>query len=109
MNRTLRILVSVSAILSMAFVWGCSRTPQLAGDEECIGAMDALWTAVTSKREPLLERCAGEIERLHASGQLGDDAYEILSGVVTTARAGDWARARTTLKSFMRDQRPTQK
>jgi hypothetical protein len=85
---------------------GCSRTPQMGGDEQCMKAADALWTAVTVKQSELLDHSAGEIERLHQEGKMPQEAYESLSGIISTARAGEWSKARAALKTFIRGQRP---
>lgn len=81
------------------------RAPQLGGDEDRLVAAEALWTAITSKRTPLIDASAAEIERLHTKGQLRDDAYETLSGVVASARAEDWDGARKSLKFLLSGQR----
>jgi hypothetical protein len=93
-------------LLASAVMVGCAEPPQIAGDEECMRATDALWTAVTSKRMPLLDNCAKKIEGLHAEGRLANDAHEQLAAIVATARAGEWDSARKTLKAFIVGQRP---
>jgi hypothetical protein len=100
-----RVGVSV-LLLSVWLVSGCQRTPQLAGQRECMKAADALWTAVNVKQSDLLDRSAGEIERLHAAGEMPPDAYENLARIIATARASQWSDARAELKKFLRDQRP---
>ena len=85
---------------------GCGGAPQLGGNEQCLAAADALWTAVTAKQPKLLEHSAGEIEKLHAAGTLPDDAFNSLSQIVASARAGQWPEARKALKAFARSQRP---
>ena len=104
-GRALRIaalLLSVIAVLSLA---GCNRTPQLSGEESLV-ATDALWTAVTSKRPPLVERAAGDLDKLHSAGELSDDAFDYLKAVVASARDGQWPEARKSLKKFISGQRP---
>ncbi len=103
---TLFVLLAAACLISLA---GCSATPQLAGDEDCIAATDALLTAVSSKRQELLDASAAEIERLRSAGKLPDDAFESLSAVVARARAGEWAESRATLKKFIQGQRPAAK
>ena len=97
------LLATVTACMVIS---GCSPPPQLEGDEDCLTAAEALWTAVTSKRTPLIDASAAEIEKLHASGRLHDDAYETLTGVVASARAGEWDTARKSLKNLLSGQRP---
>jgi hypothetical protein len=91
----------------IVFCQVCSDTPQL-GSEECLGVADALWTAVTAKRSDLLEQSAAKLEKLRAAEKLSDAAFDQLSGVVATARAGDWPAARATLKKFVQGQRPVE-
>jgi hypothetical protein len=100
-------------VLRSSFIWlllaalaGCSGTPQLNGDEESLGAADALWTAVTAKRSDLLDKSAARIEELHTAGKLPDDAFQSLQGVIAQAREGQWAEARGALKAFVKGQRP---
>ena len=105
MKRICHLLLAAS----LAMVAGCNRTPQISGDRECLAAADALWTAVTSKRPELLARSSEEIEELHAAARMPDAAFERLSGIVTTARAGQWTDAQAALKTFVRGQRPPAK
>jgi hypothetical protein len=98
-------LAILCLLLGLPLTSGCSRAPQLGGDEDCLLAAEALWTAITSKRTPLVDASAGEIDKLHAAGKLHDDAYESLSGVVASARAEDWASARKSLKFLLSGQR----
>jgi len=85
---------------------GCGGPPQMAGNEECMTAADALWTAVNKKRTDLVDTSAAEIDRLSKAGTMPEAAYKELSEIITTARAGEWADARASLKSFIRGQRP---
>ena len=98
-----RIILLAAIFLPLA---GCGQTPQLGGQRECLSAADALWTAVTAKRADLLDNSATEVERLHAAASLPDAAFDVLSGVIAKARAGEWTDARVTLKAFIRGQRP---
>lgn len=103
MNHFARWCATALVVMATA---GCSGTPQLNGDQESLGAADALWTAVTSKRSDLLEKSAVRIESLHASGKLPDDAFQSLQAVIVQARDGAWAEARQDLKTFVKGQRP---
>jgi hypothetical protein len=77
----------------------------LGSNEDAIRAADALWTAVTSRRPPLVEQSAAEVERLHKAELISPDVYSALSEVVTSARAAQWDDARKSLKSFLKGQR----
>lgn len=85
---------------------GCGQTPQLGGNRESLAAADALWTSVTAKRLDLLDQSESRIAELHAAAKVPDDAFEVLAGVIATARAGQWSDARLALKAFVRGQRP---
>ena len=101
-----RSVIIYSWLFCLLVATGCGRTPQMGGNHECMTAADALWTAVTAKQSELLDHSAGEIERLHQEGQMPQEAYESLSGIIRTARAGEWSKARAALKIFIQGQRP---
>jgi hypothetical protein len=84
---------------------GCGRPPQVVDDEECFQAVDALWTAVTSKRTELLEQTSTELDRLHTAGRLSDGGHQALTAIVRDARSKEWTKAATNLKHFMQGQR----
>ncbi len=97
----------VALILAACLLFsGCQRTPQLGGNEECLGAADALWTAVTAKDSELVNASEAKIKQLHTDGKLPAAAFEVLKGVIARTRAGDWDDARGDLKAFVRGQRP---
>jgi len=85
---------------------GCGGTPQMGGDEECMTVADALWTAVNLKQTEFLDRSEAEIDRLHTTGKMPEDAFQSLTATIAVARAGQWAEARKSLKTFIRGQRP---
>lgn len=84
---------------------GCGRPPQVVDNEECFAAVEALWTAVTSKRTDLLERTATEINRLHKAGSLSDAGHTELDRIVEMARKTEWRPAAEELNEFMLGQR----
>ena len=96
------------ACLGLPLAAGCGRAPQL-GSEDNLAAADGLWTAVTAKDASLVDKSAGLIEQLHQTHKMSDEAFEVLRGVIATARAGDWSQARGALKAFVRGQRPAEK
>ena len=98
---------AMGAGLVLLLCLGCSDTPQL-GSDACLGAADALWTSVTARSLELLDQSAAKIEKLHATAELSDAAFERLTAVISTARAGDWSGARSALKEFVRGQRPVE-
>ena len=84
---------------------GCGRPPQVVDDEECFSAVEALWTAVTTKRKDLLEQTAADIDRLHTTEKLSKEGHEALQEIIQSARNEEWMPAAKTLKSFMLGQR----
>jgi hypothetical protein len=99
------LLVWVSA-LCLAAAAGCWHTPQLGGNEACMTAVDALWTAINVKRSEFVDQSDVEIKRLKDAGEMPQDAFDSLQKVVSAARAGQWPEARKSLKTFISDQRP---
>ena len=105
-NRASKRLPAPWAIglLSLA-ICGCGGVPQFTDDEECLMAVDALWTAVTAQQTPWLERSASELERLRDAGQLSSDAWDVLEGSIETARRGEWEAAAEELYDLIKAQR----
>lgn len=95
-------LLILIAILSAQ---GCGRPPQVVDDEECFSAVEALWTAVTTKRKDLLEQTATDLDQLHASGKLSKEGHEALQEIIQSARKEEWMPAAKSLKVFMLGQR----
>lgn len=106
-RRAVSRCLLAAGVLLIAFA-GCSSPPQL-GDEESLGAADALWTAITSKRLALVESSAKRIEALHAEGSMSDEAFQSLTSIIEMARAEKWPEARKALKHFVSGQRPTKR
>ena len=102
MRRVFALLLVLVAIFSSH---GCSRPPQVVDNEECFSAVEALWTAVTTRRIDLLEQSATEIDRLHTDGQLSKKAHKALSEIIQSAQKEEWMPAATSLKAFMLGQR----
>ena len=102
MKRVFASLLLLAAIFSSH---GCGRPPQVVDNEECFSAVEALWTAVTTKRTDLLEQSATEIDRLHKDGQLSKEGHEALFEIIQSAQEGEWLPAAKSLKAFMLGQR----
>lgn len=86
-------------------VCGCGGAPQFTADDECLTAVDALWTAVTAQQSPWLEQSARELERLRDAGQLSSDAWEVLEALIAQARDGQWQTAAEGLYDLIKGQR----
>jgi hypothetical protein len=95
-------------LLSLA-VCGCGSAPQFTADDECLTAVDALWTAVTAQQTPWLEQSARELERLHDDGKLSSDAWEVLEALIAQARSGQWQPAAEGLYDLIKGQRKAAK
>lgn len=103
--RLLRQLQRAIAWLLVLSLAGCGRPPQVVDDDGCFQAVDALWTAVTSKRTDLLEQTATELDRLHTAGSLSDAGHQALTAIIRDARSKEWTKSATNLKHFMQGQR----
>ena len=97
-----RLILALGVAISIA---GCSGPPQVVDDEECFSAVDALWTAVTSKRTDLLEQTATEFEKLQDAGRLSAAGLDALRTIIETARKEEWTKAAKSLKVFMQGQK----
>ena len=95
------ILVSCSPMIAI----GCSRVPQVLQDEAAFGELDALYTAVTTKRTDLLKDCQQRITRLHDEKRMSDAGYEEIQAITSLAEEGEWSPAAERLYTFMRAQR----
>jgi hypothetical protein len=100
-GRTFAILiVSAAALYSV----GCGAA-QLGGDEDAFGSVDALYTAVTTRRPDLLSQCKARLARLKEQGKLPAPAFSELQPIITQAEQGQWRPAAERLYAFMRQQR----
>ena len=97
-----------SLALLLLFASGCGKTPQFVADEECLSAVDALWTAVTAQQKPWLEDSVRELERLRDSGRLSSEAWTALEGPIAAARDGRWDPAARELYDLIKAQRRPQ-
>ncbi len=86
---------------------GCARPAQIGADESVFGEVDALYTAVTSKRPDLLQQSFHRLTELHESGKVPDAAFQQLSGIRDQAERDEWRPAAEKLWHFMRGQRKT--
>ena len=98
-------LNSALAWLLLLVVAGCGRPAQMGASDEVLSSVDALYTAVASRRPELLEQSAAKIEALHTSGELADAPYRQIKTYIDEARAGKWESAIRQLHEFIRGQR----
>ena len=74
-------------------------------DREAFQTVDALYTAVSLRDLPQLERCGKTLKQLQEEGKLPDAAYQSLESIVADAHAQRWEPAREHLRDFMLAQR----
>jgi hypothetical protein len=104
----LRRLLAGAAMLGLClFVCGCGSTPQVLDDEETYSTVDALWTAVTSKRTDLVDKTAARLASLHAEGKLSKEGLAALEQIIAQTRNNEWMPAAQDLKAFIQAQRKT--
>ena len=84
---------------------GCGGPAQIGSDEEALKAVDALYTAVSTRRIELLDDCAARIEELHSTNKLPDAAFNQQKPLIAEARSGQWQTSLRKLYDFMRGQR----
>jgi hypothetical protein len=97
-------IVLVGVLLLLAALPGCS-TPQIGSDEAAFSTVDALYTAVCSRRVELLDRCEQDMAELRSAGKLPEEAHGALSSIAQEARGGNWQPAAERLSRFMSSQR----
>lgn len=95
------------AILSI--LAGCRPVPQVVNDEAVFGELDALYTAVTTKRQNLLKDCRERLTKLHEEQRLSDAGFTEVSTIMQMCDDEDWSDAAQRLYTFMRAQRKTEK
>lgn len=86
-------------------VGGCAPT-QVLGDPETFKALDALWTAVTSRKTELVNQVDKELDRLASAGKLSSEGRAELRTISDTALKGQWESAAQSLRTFIKGQRP---
>lgn len=107
MTRQRWIGLAAGLALALAcLTWGgCSRPAQIGGDELTFKEVDALYTAVTSRRTELLNASRQRLEALQAQGRLPQSAHAQLSQIIELADRQQWQTAAERLWTFMRGQR----
>ncbi|HWB10768.1 MAG TPA: hypothetical protein VG826_16175 [Pirellulales bacterium] len=102
------VVASVVAISTFAawFFWP-ARPPQLSNDREVFDTVDALFTAVRSRDDGLLDNCQQRLHGFENDGKLSADAARYLDNVLDMARNGKRRPAAEKLYEFMKAQRRT--
>lgn len=102
-----RLITQLLCATSVLFVGGCRAVPQVVDDGDVFKELDALYTAVTSRRRNLVDDCRGRLTILHKEGQLSDAGFAAVTKIITEAEQNQWASAAQHLYDFMRAQRKT--
>lgn len=100
------ICQAMSATLMLILV-GCRPVPQVVNDEAVHKELDALYTAVTSRRRPLVDECHERLKTLHKDGRISEAGFTTVAAIIKEAENDNWAKAAQQLHDFMRAQRKT--
>ncbi|MDB5338293.1 MAG: hypothetical protein JWN70_3912 [Planctomycetaceae bacterium] len=95
----------VLGLIGLMTLAGCSSVPQVLSDEAVFGELDALYTAVTSKRRNLLTDCQKRITKLHDEQRMSDAGFKEVEAIIALAEQDKWTPAAERLYTFMRGQR----
>lgn len=79
---------------------GCGHT--VIENEDSRMAIDALYTAVTSRRAELVDSCEHRLKELEAVGEIPPATAKQLAGIIATARRNQWQPAAERLDTLIR-------
>ena len=87
------IIGAVAILLCGLTYWAWTDTPQLKADGDVYASLDALFTAVTARRESLVANCESKLAVLHSEGKIPEQAWKRISHVIelTRSREGEIA------------------
>ena len=109
-SRLIRIiLMCLICGMGSLTITGCRRVPQVLTDEAVFGELDALYTAVTSKRRELLSDCRKRLTQLHKDKKLSDAGFAEVETIMNMSEDNKWGDAAQRLYDFMRAQRKVAK
>ena len=92
-------------LVGLILLLGCGGPPAV-DSEAAMTTVDALYTALTSKRTDLLDQTETELKEFHSRQRLSDAAMNALESMISQARQGQWQPAAERLDSFIRRQPP---
>lgn len=98
------IIGVVAVLLAGLAYWAWTETPQLKADSDVYASLDALFTAVTARRESLVTNCESKLLMLHREGKIPKQAWKRISHIIETTKADQWESAAEDLYSFIEDQ-----
>lgn len=96
-------------LLLACVLGGCGSPPQVFHDEQTYKTIDALWTALSTRRRDLLESTSAELSRLNSAGKLSPEGLAALTPILEKARRDEWQPAMVDLKAFIQGQRREQR
>lgn len=106
MGQQLHVISLICAVgMCLALLPGCGGPP-VVESEQALSTVDALYTAVTSKRTDLVDQTEKRLKDLRTHNQLSDAAMKSLDAIITQARACQWQQAAERLDHFIRNQPP---
>ncbi len=94
-------LRSAVLVVLAASVIGCGGSPDVMS-EAGLKSLDALYTAVTSRKPELVDHCAAQVARLETSGDLSSSAADVLEDVIKLAKTGEWQQSAEYLDKYIR-------
>ena len=92
-------------IISSAGLAGCYGPPQVGIDNYRL--VQGLRTAISARRGDWLEAATKVVSERHASGDLNDEQYGALEGIIAQARAGQWEAAEDEVIRLAKAQKPS--
>jgi len=96
-------VIGLPILIATWFWW--TTAPQIGGDDAAFDAVDALFTAITSRNVHRVAECEQQLHALKETRRLPRAASDYLDRIIRTARAGNWREAAQTLFGFMKAQR----
>lgn len=103
------VIVSLLCAVCLLPFGGCHSVPQVLTDEAVFKELDALYTAVTSRRRKLLDDCRDRLTTLHKEKRLSDAGFTSVTAIISEAEKDHWSDAAQHLYDFMRSQQKTKK
>lgn len=109
-RKTLVAVIGIVASLLVALAyWAWTDVPQLEDDSDVYASLDALFTAVTARREVLVVNCESRLAALHSEGRIPKQAWTRIRHVIELAKSAKWESSATELYLFIERQKGTAK
>lgn len=95
----------IALLVLVGLFAGCSGTPQVLEDEAVFKELDAMFTALNSRKIELVEDCRKRFSALNQERRLSDAGYQAIDRIAARGVAGEWQPAAEELYRFIRAQR----